>query len=275
LTRFVDPWVANAIRFPAAAICYWPVLIYFYRRGNLTSHVVRQCLIPAACLSIGQTLWAMTPYYLPAASIGFLVRLTMVFSIFFAMVWVHDERRLLGVPSFYFGLAASTVGFLLMSLAQDFSGEATEPFGVVLMLICSIVYGFYVVSVRLCLEGIHPLLSFGIIAQFVSVGMLVGAFFQGDWSVVPELSSSAWALLLGSSLVGIAITHALMYSAVIRLGASITSGVQNLTPFVTALLAAVFLHESLSNIQWLGGLAIVLGAGWLLWCHVILEREKK
>lgn len=275
LTHSVDPWIANGIRFPAAAVCYWPVLIYFYRQGRLTRQVVRQCLKPAGCLFCGQILWAMSPYYLPASSIGFLVRMTMVFSILFAMVWVREERRLLGVPAFYFGLVASTIGFLLMSFSQDYSSQAIKPFGIVLMLVYSVIYGLYVVNVRLCLEGIHPLLSFGIICQFVSTGLLVLAIFQGDWSVVPTFSSSAWALLLGSSLAGIATTHALLFTAVIRLGASITSGVQNLTPFVTALLAAAFLHESLTSIQWLGGMAIVLGAVWLLKCHVIVEKEKR
>jgi hypothetical protein len=80
-------------------------------------------VVPAACALTAQILWAAAPYYLPASPIGFLARLSMFFSILFAMLLVREERQLLGIPQFYFGLLATMAGFLLMSLGAGFQAE--------------------------------------------------------------------------------------------------------------------------------------------------------
>jgi drug/metabolite transporter (DMT)-like permease len=273
LTDAIDPWTANAIRYPLSAMLYWPVLVFFHRRGTLTAGTIRQCMIPAASAFVGQIFWAMTPYYLPASAIGFLIRLTMVFSILFALLLIPDERRLLRIPQFYLGLVISTVGFLLLALAQHNATEPLQPVGIVVISICSLCMGFYAVSVRLCMQHINPLLSFGIVAQMVALGVLVCAIFQGDWHVFTNLTPSNWMLLLLSSILGIATAHTLMYTSVLRLGTSLSASVQNLTPFVTVVLALLFLGESLSGMQWIGGLAIVIGVLWLLKSHAILMRN--
>jgi drug/metabolite transporter (DMT)-like permease len=267
LTHTIDPWLANSIRYPLSAILFWPVLIYFYHRGTLTRQVIRQCMVPAMCALASQILWASAPYYLPASPIGFLARLSMLFSILFAMLWVREERKLLHIRQFYYGLLATTVGFLLLSLGAGFQTEEFSLAGLLIMLGFSVLIGLYVVSVRTHLHGIHPILSFGVIAQMVSLGVLVMGSIGGNWQMLPQLPTSSWILLVISSVLGIATAHTLLYTAVHRLGASVTAGIQNLTPLVTALLAILFLHERLSVIQWSGGLMILLGSAWLLRAH--------
>jgi drug/metabolite transporter (DMT)-like permease len=267
LTHTIDPWVANSIRYPLSAILFWPVLIYFYHRGTLTRQVIRQCMVPAICALASQILWALAPYYLPASPIGFLARLSMLFSILFAMLWVREERKLLHIRQFHYGLLATTVGFLLLSLGAGFQTEDFSLTGLLIMLGFSVLIGLYVVSVRTYLHGIHPILSFGVIAQMVSLGVLVLAIIPGNWQVLSHLPTSSWILLIISSVLGIATAHTLMYTAIHRLGTSVTAGIQNLTPLITALLAILLLHERLSVIQWLGGLMILLGSAWLLQAH--------
>jgi len=273
LTDTVDPWVANGIRYPLSALLYWPLLIYFQGRELLTWQVIRRCAVPATYALTSQVLWAMAPYTLPASPIGFLARLSMLFSILFAMLWIREERHLLGIPQFYAGLLATTIGFLLMSLGTGFRTEGISAAGLAIMLGFGILIGLYVVSVRTHLKEIHPILSFGIIAQLVSAGLLALSVGLGDWQVVPTLPASSWIYLAVSSVLGIAVAHALLFTAVHRLGASITAGLQNLTPLVTALLAMLWLHERLTAIQWLGGLAILLGSAWLLSAHSSLGRK--
>ena len=267
LIHTVDPWVANGIRYPLAALLYWPILIYFQRRGVLTRQVVRRCLVPAACALAAQILWAAAPYYLPASSVGFLARLSMFFSILFALLLIREERQLLSIRQFYFGLLATMAGFLLMSLGAGFEAQEISLPGLLIMLGFGILIGLYVVTVRTHLREIHPLLSFGVIAQLVSAGLLVLSLGLGTWQVIPAVSTLSWTLLVASSVLGIAMAHALMYTAMGHLGATITAGLLNLTPLVTALLAMLFLQEKLSGSQWLGGLTILLGSVWLLSAH--------
>ena len=275
LIHSVDPWVANGIRFPLAAILYWPVLIYFWHRGALTYRVIRQCAVPAACAFTGQILWAAAPYHMPASPIGFLARLSMFFSILFAMLLVREERQLLGIPQFHIGCLATTAGFLLLSLDAGFQAEEISLPGLLIMLGFAILIGLYVVTVRTHLWEIHPLLSFGVIAQLVSAGLLGLSIGLGNWEVLPTLPALSWVLLVTSSVLGIVTAHALMYVAIQRLGASVTAGLQNLTPLVTALLAMLFLQEKLTGSQWLGGLAILLGSVWLLSAHARTRRNPR
>ncbi len=65
----------------------------------------------------------------------------------------------------------------------------------------------------------------------------------------------------------------MMYTAVQRMGASIPSAVGTLTPMVTVALAAVFLGESLTVIEWVGGLAMLIGAMVLLGEQPIVLRS--
>ena len=183
------------------------------------------------------------------------------------MLWVREERKLLSIRQFYYGLLATTVGFLLLSLGAGFQTEEISHTGLLIMLGFGILIGLYVVSVRTYLQEIHPILSFGVIAQMVSLGVLVMGVIWGNWQMLPQLPTSSWILLVISSVLGIATAHTLLYTAVHRLGASVTAGIQNLTPLVTALLAILFLHERLSGIQWSGGLMILLGSAWLLQAH--------
>jgi drug/metabolite transporter (DMT)-like permease len=69
-----------------------------------------------------------------------------------------------------------------------------------------------------------------------------------------------WIVLIASSILGIALGHAFLYSSVKRLGAAVTSGAQTTTPFFTAFLAALMLEETMSAMSWTGGITMVAGA---------------
>ncbi|MHB8866044.1 MAG: EamA family transporter, partial [Pirellulaceae bacterium] len=58
-----------------------------------------------------------------------------------------------------------------------------------------------------------------------------------------------------------------LYAAVPRLGAAVSSAAQTLTPFLTMVLAAWFLGESMNRLEWSAGMMMVVGAAVLLWAH--------
>lgn len=277
LTPFLDAWTANGIRYPLAAILYWPLLVVCFRHGQLTIGVVRQCLVPAFLAMSGQVFWSLAHYELLASEIGFLIRLSMVWSIVGSMVMFRDERRLLSRPGFHVGVVLIVGGFLVMTWSSghrptsDVVHAGNHTLGVIWILLCGLSFGLYMVSVRSCLSRMDPLLAFGIVAQIVSLGLVVGMVFGGDVTAIGRQSGFAWMLIIASSLLGIAFGHILMYAAVHRLGTAITSSCQTLMPFITATVASVTLSETLIARQWLGGIVIVLGAMTLLSLKNVIE----
>jgi len=269
LTDDVDAWTANAVRYPLSAMLYWPVLFVFGRAGVLNRQLVARCAIPAFFALSGQVLWALAPYYLPASAIGFLVRMSLVWSLLGAMTLFPDERRLLRVSGFYVGLALSIGGFVVLSVSKGMFDADVTVKGIIIILACSFFFGFYGVSVRRCLRGVHPLVGFGVVSQFVSIGTLLALTLTATAGVarpqaLSSLGPTSWCQLVSSSILGIALGHLFLYIGVARLGAAITSGVQAITPLVTVALAIVFLDESMSPSQWIAGVAMVIGAVVLL-----------
>ena len=122
--------------------------------------------------------------------------------------------------------------------------EQVTGAGIVIILLCGFFFGLYAVSVRYFLGGINSMVSFGVVCQFVSIGTFVAMLCFGEYSQLREISGQNWGLLVISAILGIALGHHFLYSAVTRLGAAVTSGAQTLAPFLTILLAATFLGES-------------------------------
>ena len=280
LTPFLDAWTANGIRYPLSAALYWPLLVICLSNGRLRWGLVWRCLVPALLAMSGQVFWSLAHYELLASEIGFLVRLSMVWSIVGSMVMFQDERKLLARSGFYLGIVLIVGGFLVMSW-QD-SAASTDTLlpagdrwlGVLWILLCGVSFGLYMVSVRACIADIDPVLAFGIVAQIVSIGLVLGMLIAGDMTPVPQLGAFAWSLIVSSSLLGIALGHILMYTAVQRLGTAISSSCQTLMPFVTATVASLTLDEQLVATQWLGGVVIVLGAMVLLSLKSVIEPKK-
>ncbi len=275
LTGTVDAWTANGFRYPLSALLYWPVLFVAWRSGELDRQTFRRCIVPSFFALSGQVLWALAPYYLPASSIGFFMRFSLVFALAGSMLLFRDERRLLSLPQFYFGLVLLVGGFILMSISKiQFDSEVTFA-GVVIILLCGVFMGFYGVSVRYFLRGINPLVGFGIVSHYVSVGILLAMFGMGKYSQLLDVSQMDWLVLVASSVLGIALGHYFLYAAVSRLGAAVTSGAQTVTPFLTMLLAAWLLHETMTGLEWCAGLTMVAGAAVLLYAQNLLVSRQR
>jgi len=255
LTESIDAWSANGFRYPMAAILFWPVLVWGFRTKRITGSIVLRCLIPGMFALAGQIFWAMAPYYLPATSIGFFVRMSVAWALLGAMLFFAEERLLLRRFRFYLGMLLNVGGFLMLASTKTMGVEAT---GVLVISICSFFFGCYAISVRF-LRGIHPLIAFAIVSQLVSVGTITAMFVSGqhDFS---RLQSFDWVLMIVSSLLGVGVGHILMYTAVMRLGPSIAGSVQTVSPFVTAALAMAFLGENMKAMEWLSGIVMFSGA---------------
>ncbi len=276
LTPFVDAWTANGLRYPISAVLYFPVLWHLKKSGKLTKDLIGNCSIPALLSIGGQIFWALAHYELQASEIGFFARMSTAWAIFGAMILFRDERQLLKHPKFLVGLTVIFAGFLVMSLIPDVTAVANSNLpdivdrhglakgnyrlGVTWAMLASAFFGLYIASIRRCVPDVHPVYVFSVVGQIVSVGMILGMLCWGDVSSITRQTPFSWSLIVASSIMGIGVGHVLVYTAVQRLGASITSSCQSVLPFATVAVASVTLSERLLPQQWIGGVFMIFGA---------------
>lgn len=210
LKDYIDPWTANGIRYPLSAMLYWPVI---FRRGAVSRSLMLRALPPALMAGVGQIFWANTAYHLDASLIGFFVQISVVWSIGGAMFFFKDERRLLRSRLFYGGILLAVAGFSTLMIAAGALEKEATLLGVLLVLGCALFFGCYPVSVRKCMPKDPPLVAFGVVAQYVSIVLVVLMFIQGDPGQLRTLQSKEWALIAVSSLLGIGIAHVLLNSS--------------------------------------------------------------
>ncbi len=264
-----DPWTANGIRYPIAAVLLWPTLWLAWRRGELGRRVLLAALVPAVFAFVGQILWAAAPYYIQANAIGFFIKASTIWAVAGAMLLFPGERLLLRSRRFGAGMVLAVAGLLGLAFSSGAFSDALSGTGILVILSCGLFFGFYGVSIRYFMQGISPMVAFGVVAQYVSIGTVILMGIFGIEGSIVNLTQKGWILVVSTALFGVCISHIFFYVALLRLGASITSSFQMLSPFLTYLVAALYLGESMTGgpWAWVSGVVLVIGGLFLLWAQ--------
>ncbi len=260
----IDAWVANGVRYPFAAILWSIPLLIFMRRGQVKAQYFRLALLPALINVIGQSLWAWAPYYMEPGKIMVLLRLSIVFALMGSFIMFPDELALVRSRAFWAGIFLCLAGFLGMnSQALDMLTNNNWK-GVAIMAGCACFYGLYGVSVRYCMRGIKPWISFPIICIYTSIVLVIFMFLFGEPQRILQMSLERLGLVAISSIFGIALGHVFYYYALEHIGVSICNGCQFANPFLTAFASYIIFGELFSARQIIFGLTLIAGAGMLL-----------
>lgn len=264
---YISGWESNAIRYPFAAMLWFGPLLYLWSKDQVRPEVWKWALVPTVVNSVAQGLWAWLPYFLDAALIGFLVRISIFFAIAGGLILFKDERPVMKSPLFWFGAVFCIGGFVVMNGIGGELPQGVRPIGVLLVLICGMFYGMYGVTVRYFMRGIRPWVAFPVISiytSFVMIGLLFA--FEPDHQVgeVAARHPLPFLVILLSALIGIAMAHTFFYISLERLGAAISGGMQLIGSFLTALWAYLWFGEKMTWIQWQGGILLLFGGALLL-----------
>lgn len=261
----LDSWTVNGVRYTVGALIWLPFVIALLRDKQSDSHirprsgVWQAALIPTAINLVGQTGWAITPYYLEASVIGFAYKLHFLFTIIFGFILIREERPVVRNPWFIVGSVVCVGGVAAMFL-QDMRLDSAQPMiGMTILLGTTVLFGAYAVAVRRCMAGFPARLSFGVISLYTASGLIVLMFTFGNYGDLANISPSKLALVALSAVTGIAFAHVLYYRAIQGMGAIVSTGLQMATPFVTLLGAMLILSERMTFIQGAGGLMVVAG----------------
>jgi drug/metabolite transporter (DMT)-like permease len=269
-TDTLDAWTVNGVRYSVGAMFWLPFLLVLDRnpascpatpaskRHNVWVDAITPSLINAAA----QAMFALGPYYVSASTLGFVMRLSFLFTIVFGFLALAEERLLARKGTFWGGAVVAVVG--VMAMYHDSLGQGGLSLGIIVTLASAVAMGAYTVAVRYYMAAYSARQSFGVISLYTSVLLVALMFCFGDAGRLLEISAWYWFLLTLSAIIGIALGHVLLYQAIHYFGPVVASGVQLITPFVTYLVAAICLGECMSSSEWIGGILLVISGALLV-----------
>lgn len=270
----IDGWTANGVRYGFSALLWMGPLVYWWRRGDIRPRHLR-AIVPIIAINVtAQVLWAWSPYYLEAGLLAFMVRVATLFSVTFSFILFPRERVLIRSVSFWCGLLVSVIGFVGMTFLGEEDPSGTTATGFIIILLCGLTFSMYAIAVRLLVADLRPHQAFSLICPATAIPLLIMMLSAGEYERVMDMTAWRFFLLLLSGFLGIAYAHVSYYVALERLGVAIGSSSNLITPIVTALLAYFALGETLEAGQWISGLLLLAGGGFLVYAQVHLVRSR-
>ena len=257
-TAFLDAWTVNGLRYGMAALFWLPFVIRLRGSTPPGRNVWRDAIPPTVVNAVGQVGFALAPYHNDASVIGFASRASFLFSMVLGFALLPQERVVVRRPLFWLGSAGIAVGLYGMYRSGVQQGS-TSLLGMAIMLGTAVSWGFYGVLVRRHVAGYDVRLSFGVISLYTTGLLWLAMFAFGQWPKALHLSAGLWGLLAASSILGIALSHVLLYRSIHALGPVVTEGGLCACPFLTALGAVLILKEAMGPAQWVGGSLLAVG----------------
>lgn len=269
LSAHVDVYTQNFFRYLIACAFWLPFLIFYCRKHKPGKVIWVKSFWPAVINVCSQVLWASALYYIDPGFTVLLSKSSTVWVIVFSFMLFADERLILKNKRLWVGFVLSIVGVVgVMMFKEGFGSEKTLT-GVILVLMFSLVWAVYTVSIKVCFKNIDVRVGFSVISIYTVVGLGVLALLFGEPSQAFSIGLRPWAYIVFSGVLSIAFAHTLFYTSIKRIGATIPSLVLLVTPFTTLLVSHLVIGESLSGFQWVFGIVLTVGCGF-----IVASRQK-
>ncbi len=244
-----DPFTLAAVRTTLAALILWVVYlvaarpyIFIYPAGLLG------CVVVGAVNGIGSLMY-YNGLRLVDASIAQVLNATYLL---FVVIMVRIAGQRLTMRTLVrVGLASCAV--LLLAVG---SGKPNDWLGIGLMLGNAILFaGTVILSQRVLYEMPSPTVTLYTLSAMAVVVVMARVIYRLSW--LPQSDSAL--LAIGLLAVTTALSRLTLFAGVKQLGGLQTTLVVALETGMAVLLSLVFLHETLSTIQWVG-IAIMAGS---------------
>ena len=160
----------------------------------------------------------------------------------------------------WIGAAMSFIGiYALVGRRAELSGNTL--LGDAMVFGAMLCWSLYSVIAQPLLKKHSPLIVTGWAMTTGTVLYLMVAAVPMTRTNWQAISMTSWVLMIASSLLALAFSYMVWYTAVQRIGSSRTAIYSNLTPIVAMIVAAVWLGERITLPQLLGAALILTGVG--------------
>lgn len=192
---------------------------------------------------------------LPAVTLSLFLNMSPIFVLFLGFIFLKERinrLQLFGILLFFVGLI---IYFYQVELGNNLAGLALAIFGVGINAIAA-VFGRSINAKK----DIDPMVITAVITGFGGLILLLGGIaIQG----IPRLDAQGWLIVLWLAAINTALAFTLWNVALRELKAVEANTINNTMLIQIALLAAIFLSESLSLRQWLAIAIVALGV-WMV-----------
>lgn len=258
----IDAWTANGWRYGISAVFWMPLLTVAFVKGRMPRAILAAAAVPTVFNVLGQTSFAWCPYFLDPGFFTFVFRVQIVFVGFGAYLLFPAERAALRSARFWMGVALVVAGSVGLVMFGRGLGSGHSLWAILLAVSSGGLFAGYGLSVRYFMHQYPAVLAFGVICQYTAVCVvgLMLALGKNHGAVVLGFSGFHWMVLVASSMIGIALSHVAYYAAIQRLGVSVSMGIIQLQPVLTAAASVLMGWEHLAPLQWVSGVIGVAGA---------------
>lgn len=266
LNLFFDNYTQNFFRYISAAITLLIFSLALNRNKYFSSlKNLKTLTVPILTVFIFQ-IFNVYGIVFTTPTIGTLItRLSVIFVDIFSFFLFSEERVTIMNKKFIVGTLLSFLGVIGVVLSGSSLFYSSQMFfiGVLLLILTSILWATYIVSVKVALRNSDPL------SVSTNVFLISGAMYfpfsvltGGVYKVFSE-SLAINFILVVSGILSIGIGNFLNYYAIQELGASLSTNLQLLIPIVTGILSVITFNEPMPFYKVVFSLLTLVGC-WLV-----------
>lgn len=273
LTGYVDSWTQNLLRYLVACVFWLPFLIFSIRKKSFDRATWRRAIVPALANVVMQSLFAAAFYYIDPGFMVLLAKSSIIWVAGFSLIFFAEERALARSKRFWLGIALSAVGVVgVVAFKEDFAAAGTTT-GILLALGQAFMWAVYTVTVRIAFRDIDSRSGFSVISIYTVVGLFVFAVLFGKPGDIAKMDAGAWAAIVISGVLCIAVAHTLYYAAMRRIGATIPALVILAQPFIVLTVSYIVFGELLNVFQIFFGVVLLAGSALAIWAQQHLAGD--
>ncbi|MBO3832367.1 MAG: DMT family transporter [Candidatus Brockarchaeota archaeon] len=266
LSMFFDNYTQNFFRFVSAGVALLVFSLLFKKEAYLNSlRRLKTFLIPIATVFTFQIFIVYGIVFTTPTVATLITRLSIVFVDILAFFLFPEERAALSKKGFTAGTAMSFIGVSGVVLTGSGLSEPGGMFiaGVFFLLLASILWAVYTVSMKIALRNSDPLSATANIFLFSGIMYLPFSTLTGGIYEVLKAGPAVNLLLAVSGILAIGVANFLNYYAIQRLGASLPANLQILLPVFTGVISMIVLREEMQPLKIFFSVLTLIGS-WVI-----------
>jgi drug/metabolite transporter (DMT)-like permease len=272
LSMFFDNYTQNFFRFISASMVLLFLSLLLKKEDYLNSlRRLNTLSIPIATVFAFQVLIVYGIAFTTPTVATLVTRLSIVFVDILAFYLFPEEKTMFSKKGFIMGTVMSFIGVSGVILTGAGFSPPGEMFiaGVVFLLLASILWAVYTVSIRIVLRDLDPLSATTNIFLFSGIMYLPFSILTGGVYMVLKAEPVVNLMLVVSGVLAIGLANFLNYYAIQKLGASLPANLQILLPVFTGVMSVIVFNEEMHPVK------IFFSALTLIGCWMLVRASEQ